>query len=119
MVSSKVGPRVLQLLLADNGIRKVNGILCHKTFVLPLASLQNYQVWKRGKILALVTPKKLLKILFLLQIFHRGTSFVEANVANALLSEISKDCHQVLKCPVIKFLSSHLSFKMKPYSVTE
>jgi len=31
-----------------------------------------------------------------LQIFHRGTPFVEANVANALLTEISKDCHQAL-----------------------
>ena len=46
MVSSKVGPRVLQLLLADNGIRKVNGIPYHKIFVLPLALLQDYQVWK-------------------------------------------------------------------------
>ena len=29
------------------------------------------------------------------QIFHRGTPFVKANVANPLLTEIAKDCQQV------------------------
>ena len=46
------------------------------------------------------SSKKCLKMLF--QIFHRGTPFVEANVANALLTEISKDCHQVSKYLLIK-----------------
>ena len=121
MVSSKVGPESFNYFWQTMELEKLMEFFttkllsCHWHYFKIIKSGKSE---KRGKILVLVTSwmelesqkghfssKKCLKMLF--QIFHRGTPFVEANVANALLTEILKDCHQVSKYPVKKFLSSH------------